>query len=73
MKYTSMIKGQHGGVRKPGPGKTIGRPIEVEDGHRYGFYLDPSTIAILDAIAPTRSKAIRLLAAQYKPAQKHSD
>ena len=58
-----------GGPRIAGPGKKIGRPSEIKDARKITVYLDPATLTLLESIHPVRSKAIRILAAQYKKAR----
>ena len=58
----------HGGKRIAGEGKKIGRPAKDmgTNGKRYQDYLDDETIAVLKRIDKDRSRAIRILAKQFK-------
>jgi hypothetical protein len=53
---------RRGGVRIPGPGKSIGRPREVIDPITVSVYLDRPTKTVLDTISTNQSEAIRKMA-----------
>lgn len=65
-KYT--VKNTHGGRRIAGEGKKIGRPAEDmgTNPKRFQDYLDEETIEVLKKINKDRSRAIRILAKQFK-------